>query len=116
MKSSIYYLLLFFCVFFYSCGPAILSSIKKENESLRYDSDITILELDEKIPEDAEVLGEAKLRGGFDSRCSKMALIDLAKVEARRVGGNFIKITKDKSPDFWDSCHRLNITIIRKTD
>lgn len=114
MRSKWYPLILFPLVVLNSCSPTMMSSVKNEHETLRYDTEITVLELDDEIPESIEILGEAKIRGGFSSRCNKEALLDVAKVEARRAGGTIIKITKDKGSNFWDSCHRLNVDILRK--
>jgi hypothetical protein len=37
----------------------------------------------------------------------------MAKIEARKVGGNAIKITQHKSPDFLSSCHRISADVLR---
>ena len=106
--------LTFLVVCHMSCKPVFISSIQSEYEALAYDEEVVVLQLNETIPKESIVLGEAKLRdGGFSLRCNKEALIDLAKQQARRWGGNIIKITKDKEPNFWDSCHRLNLQILR---
>ena len=114
--SKICPFLFFVLIILNSCSPAMMSSIKKEHETLSYDSEILVLELEDEIPSNSEILGEVKISGGFTSRCNKEALLDFAKVEARRVGGHIIKITKDKDASFWDSCHRLNVNVIRRID
>lgn len=97
-----------------SCKPIFISSIEKQYEPLPYDSEIIVLELNEETSGNNELLGEAKIRdGGFSSKCNKEALVDIARREARRLGGNLIQITSDKKPNFWNSCHRLDIKIFR---
>ncbi|MEM1340115.1 MAG: hypothetical protein AAF717_14035 [Bacteroidota bacterium] len=102
-------------ILFSSCNPVFISSIEKKYDTLPFDEEIIVLELNEEPSGNFELLGEAKIRdGGFSSRCNKEALVDIAKREARRLGGNLVQITTDKKPNFWNSCHRLDIRIIRK--
>ena len=102
-------------ILFSSCSPIFISSIEKKYETLVYDEEIIVLELNDEISENFELLGKAKIRdGGFSSRCNKEALVDIAKREARRLGGNVVQITSSKKPNFWNSCHRLDVRIIRK--
>ncbi|WP_136466305.1 hypothetical protein [Flagellimonas onchidii] len=97
-----------------ACSPKISSAIIKDYDALKYDQKVVVLELNQKQPVNAEVLGHVKIRDtGFSTKCNYDIVLDKAKLEARRVGGNTIKITKHKKPDLWSTCHRLDVTILK---
>lgn len=61
-------------------------------------------------------LGEVKIGDtGFSTNCDYETVIDAAKLEARKVGGNAIKIVSHQNPDFVSSCHRITATIYKIT-
>ncbi|WP_298931283.1 hypothetical protein [uncultured Allomuricauda sp.] len=97
-----------------SCSPKISSLITKDYQSLKYDEKVVVLGLNEQQPANAEVLGVVKVRDtGFSTKCNYEIALDKAKLEARKVGGNTIKITRHKKPDLWSTCHRLDATILK---
>ncbi|PRX53114.1 hypothetical protein [Flagellimonas meridianipacifica] len=103
-------------LFLSSCSPKISTSLIQENKynSLKYDEKITVLELNDKQPDNVEILGHVEIRDtGFSTKCNYNTALDRAKLEARTAGGNAIKITKHKKPDFWSTCHRIDATILK---
>lgn len=103
-------------LFLSSCSPKISTVLTKEYPALTYKEKVAVIGLEEKQPEDSEILGEVKIRDtGFSTKCNYEVVLDKAKLEARNVGGNAIKITKHKKPDFWSTCHRLDAIILKIT-
>ena len=98
-----------------SCNHKVSTSIVKKHPTLDYKTEVLVLDLTEKIPENAEVIGEVKLGDtGFSTKCNYELAIEKAKLEARKFGGNVIKITEHKSPSALGStCHRIKATIIK---
>ena len=97
-----------------SCSPKISTSIRKEYETLHYEENVVVLQTNDKQPEDAEVLGIVKVGDtGFSTKCTYETVLDKAKLEARKAGGNAIRITKHKEPDFWSTCHRIDALILK---
>ena len=97
-----------------SCSPKISTSIRKEYETLHYEENVVVLQTNDKQPEDAEVLGIVKVGDtGFSTKCNYETVLDKAKLEARKAGGNAIRITKHKEPDFWSTCHRIDALILK---
>ncbi|MCL6268002.1 hypothetical protein [Flagellimonas myxillae] len=97
-----------------SCNPKITTALVKDYKTLECDKEVTVFELDEKQPEDAEVLGVLALRDtGFTVKCNYEVVVDKAKLEARKAGGDAIKITMHKKPNFWSTCHRIDATILK---
>ena len=115
MKTNLLSLILL-CFLLKSCSPKTSSSLIKTYPALGYEETVTIIELNEKSPENAEILGEISVGDtGFSTKCNYETVLDKAQLEARRVGGNAIKITKHKKPDLWSSCHRIKATILKTT-
>lgn len=100
--------------FLFSCGPRVVTNLAHRYETLDYKAKVVILDLDEAIPSEAEELGEIKLGDtGFSIKCSYDVVIERLKFEARKVGGNALKITAHKSPSLASSCHRITAKILR---
>lgn len=113
-KSSI---LLIGCTFvlFSSCAPKISTAISKSYATLDFREEVNVLGLAEDVPANSEELGVIKIGDtGFSTNCDWDVVIDKAKTEARKVGGNAIKITEHIPPSvFGSSCHRITAKILK---
>ncbi|MDR2691824.1 MAG: hypothetical protein LBB73_05940 [Dysgonamonadaceae bacterium] len=98
-----------------SCAPKISTRIAKSYATLDYLEEVRIFGLQDAVPSGAETLGTVKIGDtGFSTDCNFETVIDKAKNEARKVGGNALKITKHTPPSFWgSSCHRITATILK---
>lgn len=97
-----------------ACAPKMSTNISHRYAPLDYREEVQVLEIDDPDPNDFEVLGTVKLGDtGFSVDCGREEVIDKAKMEARKVGGNGIKIIKHTLPDFASSCHRITANIIK---
>jgi len=117
MKRTITLSILFGILFiFSSCSPRISTSITKNFAMLDNTQEVKILDLTDEVPVNSELLGEVKIGDtGFSTNCDYETVIDAAKLEARKVGGNAIKIVSHQNPDFVSSCHRITATIYKIT-
>ena len=99
----------------YSCNPKVSTSISKTYPALDYKQEVAVIGLDKAEPKGAERLGQVKLGDtGFSTNCSYDVVIEAAKLEARKVGGNAIKITEHKLPTALGStCHRITAIILK---
>ena len=88
------------------CTPKIVPQISKSATPLSSTAEVSVIEIDAPQPANAEVLTSAKA-GSYEN------VISLAKEEARRAGGNAIKITSHESPDAQSSVHRIKATILK---
>lgn len=106
-------------LFLVSCGPKISTSILKTYPGIDYKQDIVVLDLDQEAPPEAEVLGTVKVGDtGFTSRANGQfdVVLGKAKLEARKAGGNAIKITQHLFPGFNSTSHRITCDILRVDD
>lgn len=102
-------------LFLNSCNPKISTNLSKKYSPLDYRQAVLVIGLDQAEPDGAEDLGKVKIGdGGFTTNCSYETVVDKAKMEARKVGGNAIKIIEHKSPSaLGSSCHRITAKILR---
>ncbi|MDR3140485.1 MAG: hypothetical protein LBU37_01965 [Tannerellaceae bacterium] len=80
-----------------------------------YREDVKVFGVEDIEPDDAELLGTVKIDdSGFSTNCGLDVVIDKAKTEARKIGGNAIKITKHTPPSIWgSSCHQITADILK---
>lgn len=102
-------------ILFSSCNPKISTSISRSYPPLDYKQDILVIGLDQSEPDNSEVLGQVKIGDtGFSTKCSYDIVIDKAKLEARKAGGNAIKIIEHTPPFVMgSSCHRITAKILK---
>jgi hypothetical protein len=98
-----------------ACSPKISTSINKNYAVLDYREDVRVFGMEETEPDDAELLGTVKIGdSGLSTNCGLEVVIDKAKTEARKIGGNAIKITKHTPPSILgSSCHQITADILK---
>lgn len=75
--------------------------------------EIKVYGLNTKIPLDAEILGIVKVGDtGFTINCGYSVVLEKVKQEARKAGGNAVKIIKHTPPGF-STCHIIMAKILR---
>jgi hypothetical protein len=98
----------------FSCAPKISTTISKSYSTLDYFEEVRVLGIQDSIPSTTEELGIIKIGdAGFTTNCGWDVVIEKAKIEARKVGGNAIKIIKHTPPDMGSSCHRITAKILK---
>ena len=97
-----------------SCSPKVSKTITTSYTPLDYREEVLVLDLQTPIPDGAENMGTVKIGdSGFTTNCDWNTVIEQAKVEARKVGGNAIKITEHKPPSaMGSSCHRITASVL----
>ena len=113
--------------FFYSCSPQV-AKITKTYPALNEKDSVMIICIGDKIGFPYEKLGTLRIGdngSGIDCDCN--AQLNRLKIEARKVGGNAIKIVKHIPPHWgtrnwtssrWESkyysCHEFLIEVLRR--
>lgn len=102
-------------ILFSSCNPKISTSISRAYSPLDYKQEVVVIGLDQTEPDNAEVLGQVKIGDtGFSTKCDYDIVVDNAKLEARKAGGNAIKIIEHRPPTAMGStCHRITAKILK---
>lgn len=97
-----------------ACAPKVRTNITQKYPSLDFDEEVMVLELLDPVPPKSELIGTVKIGdSGMSSKCNYTQVVEKAKEEARKAGGNLVKIIEHKVPDFVSSCHRIKVEILR---
>ncbi len=101
-------------ILFYSCGPVIHTNLIASYPTLNYNTAVQVFELNEDTPNGSIVIGYCEISdSGFSTNCNYFTVLKKAKEEARKFGGNAIKITDHKTPNLMSSCHRIKVTLLK---
>ena len=118
MKAP-YFLVLALLLFLCSCGSMrITTSIVKKYPSLQEDEPIEVYFNTSEVPIESEALGIVRaFDSGTSNKCDSLTAVEHLKTEARKVGGNAVKVTKYIKPSHWgSSCHQMEGAILRIHD
>jgi hypothetical protein len=97
-----------------SCAPKVKTKISQKYAPLDYKEEVVVLEMHEAPPGGTELLGTLKIGdAGMTMQCNYAQVLEKARVEARKFGGNIVKITDHKLPDFMSTCHRITADVLR---
>lgn len=112
IKTLIFYFVLLLLI--NSCSSN-RSLGQKENKS---NSEIIVLDIHQDSPSNAKYLGKVKFGYlNFYLECSYNEFIEHSKEKARKIGGNIIKITKNKPTNFLNkTCNRISANIYYDED
>ena len=112
--NKLIYLLLGVVLSFSACTPKITTSLQIHYPPLYDNEKVTVLEMNDSIPKYAEVLGTVKVGDtGFTMKCDYNTVLEAAKIEVKKAGGNALKIAKHDLPGFVSSCHQISATVLR---
>jgi len=96
------------------CAPKIRTNITQKYQPLDYQEEVWLLPKDSAGLGLAEVLGTVKVGdAGMTTNCSYTVVLEKAKEEARKSGGNAVRVIEHKTPDFMSSCHRITAEVLR---
>jgi len=99
-------------IFLVGCAPRVTIDIDKGRSPLDFREEVKVLDIGETVPEEAHLIGTVKVGdSGFTIDCDYQVVIEKAKMEARKSGGNLVKITDHQLPDLRSSCHRITAQI-----
>ena len=78
-----------------SCVPKFNVSLIKTYPSLDYKQEVIVYGVSEEVPASAIEIGTIKIDNmGFSKNCEWEVVVEKAKLEARKAGGNVLKITE----------------------
>jgi hypothetical protein len=96
-----------------SCSLGIKSSLTKSYAPLNLNDSVKVFGLSINAPSNAEILGTVRIYDAGTLNCGYDVVIAAAKNEARKAGGNGLKITEHIPPSIWSSCHQITAIILR---
>ncbi len=101
-------------IFLAACSARVTTKLIEALPPLDYEEEVVVLGLQDQVPASATVIGTVKVGDtGFSVNCGWDVVIEKAKEEARKSGGNVLKITKHTPPSVMGStCDRITAQII----
>lgn len=98
----------------YVFSQKLITSVIKDYGVLDYKADVRVYNLNDSLPSGSEIIGTLKTGdNSFAMNCEWQALLETAKLEARQIGGNAIKITEHLQPNAVSTCPRIKANILR---
>ena len=114
-RFSSLFAVIVFCTALISCGPKITTSLSgTPMKSLSKDEEIFILAVSDLTPDSCKLIGKVKIGDtGFTTNCSYESVTHKAAEEARKAGGNIVKLTEVKEPGM-STCYQIKADILYK--
>ena len=95
-----------------SCSPRVITSFQKVyTPSLPTSEEVVVIETTDPSKAQGEFLGQIKITDtGFTatSNGTYSQVVNLAKYETWKAGGNLMIINQHQLPDAWSTIHRIN--------
>lgn len=99
-----------------ACSPKVATTVFKNYGPLDSSEQVFLLGLEDAVPESAEILGEVNL-AGKGATGTYEGVINKAKTEAQKIGGNAVKITEHQAPALSGSSgHQIHAQILKVAD
>ena len=97
-----------------SCGPKVTTKLNSKLAPLDYREQVVVYGMNQALPENSEEIGEVHVGdSGFSAICDFNTVLNKATEEARKAGGNAIKIYRHVPPNFASTCHRISVKILK---
>lgn len=114
MKHPQVHFFLILLIFLSSCSPKVTTVSYFDLEALEHTEEVTVIDIHHLPPDESVIIGKIKIGdSGFTNNCAYIVVIEYAKLEARKQGGNALKITSHKFPSILGStCHRIEADVL----
>ena len=101
-----------------SCSPKIRSNLSDSKfPRIEDNSQIFVLGINEKIPENSRFVGDLKVGdSGFSTDCGYETVIENAKMTAKKSGANLIQLIQVKEPNLASTCYRIQAKLYRNLE
>jgi len=112
MKKSLMFLSVLFLLS--SCTPRITTSIIKMEKPLSKSSPVAVFDKNDTLPVITKKLGVTRVNDNLSTaQFDYNSVIEIAKLEARKSGGNAIKIIKHQIPQLLNNGHEVHAEILK---
>lgn len=101
-----------------SCSPKVITDISQQMPATDA-SEVRVYDEGAIVPNSAQVIGQVRVTdGGFcpTKRCKYPLVLDIAKQETAKAGGNALFVRLHQTPDTKSTCHRITCDMLHLTD
>lgn len=102
-----------------ACSPKVRTQPTENKPSvpLNATKTVSVIDLDQTAPASAIKLGTVKVTdSGLTLKCDWQTILEKAEIEAMKIGGNVLKITRHTLPGLMSSCHQIEADIYYVSD
>jgi hypothetical protein len=103
-------------LFLSSCGLGIKTVVTKKHPPLDAGQEIRVLDVRQSVPANAETVGTVRIYDIMTMKCDSATVYNAAKAEARKMGGNVLKVTKHLYPSLASTCHQIEGLVLKVND
>ncbi len=105
----------FFSILCIACSPKVKTKLTQHYPALDFRAEVIVLGIAEETPPSAIEIGTVKIGDtGISTNCGWDVVIEKAKTEARKSGGNVLKIIEHIPPSMLGStCDRIQAKILK---
>jgi len=97
-----------------SCSSTVSTTTSKSYQPNYANGPIVVYGANDRLPAQTEKIGTIKIGDyGFSVDCGWQSVLERAKNESRKKGGNAIQLTSVQRPDFFSTCYRITATILK---
>jgi len=106
--------LLLYSILLCSCTPRITTSLIKNEKPLPKNTIVTVYNKNDTLPSATEKLGITKVNDNASTdEFDYNSVVEIAKLEARKAGGNGIRIIKHQLPNLLNTGHEVYADILK---
>lgn len=101
-----------------ACSPRVTTKIVKSYPAVVAVDSVCIYESGDTIPNSAEPIGYVSVKdAGTTTKCKYDQVLQIARRETAKAGGNGFAVTEHKEPALWgSSCHQISGTMLHISD
>ena len=105
-------------LFIYSCSPKIIVNTVNKLEETKQHEGFAVFGINDTFDTTGgKYLGEIKIKdSGLTIDCNYENAIKLGEAEARKLGGNTLKVIVHKLPDIFSQCHQITGSVYKLSD
>lgn len=99
-----------------ACSPKVVTTLQQSSlPAVESQESFGVIESDTVSFDRSKFLGQVQIKdNGLAVNCDYNSVLELAKTEARQMGGNLLKIEEHKFPTMYGStCHRIKASVYR---
>lgn len=106
--SGLFILLVVLC----GCGPAVYTKVYQVQEPIPASEAVVVLDKHTEVYSGAVLLGTIRVEDtGYTIGCTLPQVLEKAVVEARKMGGNVVRVVQVYPPGYGSSCYRVKVEV-----
>ena len=99
------------------CASTVRTTYTTKHSPTPIDEPIIVYGLNDAMPSNTQNIGTIKIGdSGFSANCGWTQVIEKAKNECRKIGGNGIKLVSVYEPDFSSTCYRITAYVLKSPE